>query len=50
MKMNESEFIEEHCLCCGTQRCEGIGTIWFDGCPYRLELEGYEEKVNDCMW
>lgn len=44
MKMNESEFIEEYCLCCGTQRCEGIGTIWFDGCPYRFELKGYEDE------
>lgn len=44
MKMNESDFIEKHCLWCGTQRCEGIATVWFDGCPHRFELKGYEDE------
>lgn len=42
--MTEKEFVEKHCKMCGTQRCEGIGTEWFDGCGYRNELDGYEDK------
>lgn len=42
--MTKEEFIEKHCKMCGTQRCEGIDTDWFDGCHYRNELDGYEDK------
>ena len=42
-KLTEEEFIEKYCHSCGTQRCEGIGTEWFDGCYYRHELEGYNK-------
>lgn len=44
MVMTKEEFIEKHCKMCGTQRCEGIDTDWFDGCHYRNELDGYEDK------
>lgn len=36
--MNAEEFVEKYCLGCGSQRCEGIGTEWFDGCEHREEL------------
>jgi len=42
--MTEEEFYQEYCLLCGSQRCEGIGTEWFDGCPHRFELEGYQDE------
>ena len=42
LKLTEPEFVHKYCSSCGTQRCEGIGTEWFNGCPYRHELEGYE--------
>ena len=42
LKLTEQEFIHKYCYPCGTQRCEGIGTEWFNGCLYRHELEGYE--------
>ena len=29
--MNDEKFIETYCHNCGSQRCEGIGTEWFDG-------------------
>ena len=41
---DEDEFIEKYCHNCGTQRCEGIGTPWFDGCGYRSELRGYVDE------
>lgn len=41
--MNKEEFIEKHCKECGSQRCEGIGTAWFDGCPFRGELTSVKE-------
>lgn len=44
--MTKEEFIEKHCKMCGTQRCEGIGTEWFDGCGYRNELDGYEDPES----
>ena len=44
--LSEKEFVEKHCKSCGTQRCEGIGTEWFEGCHYRNELIGYEKKCR----
>ena len=38
-KMTEEEFYHKHCLDCGSQRCEGIGTEWFDGCRFKDELK-----------
>lgn len=40
-KLTKEEFYSKHCQLCGSQRCEGIGTDWFDGCKYRYELENY---------
>lgn len=51
--MTEKQFIEVYCHKCGTQRCEGIGTEWFEGCPKRWNLDGYGdaaaeiEKLNE---
>lgn len=42
--LTEDEFYEKYCQMCGSQRCEGIGTSWFDGCGYKYELKGYEES------
>lgn len=41
-KLSEQEFLDKFCYKCGTQRCEGIGTEWFDGCQYKRYLK--EEK------
>lgn len=41
-KLTEQEFLHKYCYGCGSQRCEGMGTVWFDGCQHRHELEGYE--------
>lgn len=43
-KLTEEEFYKKHCQMCGTQRCEGMGTEWFDGCGYRFELENYVDN------
>lgn len=43
-QLTEKQFIETYCDNCGTQRCEGIGTEWFDGCRHRHELKGYKEN------
>ena len=43
-KLTKEEFIETYCHNCGSQKCEGIGTEWFDGCQHRHELKGYEEN------
>lgn len=40
------EFVRLHCHECGTQRCEGIGTEWFDGCQFRFELYGYTKPED----
>lgn len=36
--MNEKEFREKYCNMCGSQRCEGIHTEWFEGCKHKQEL------------
>lgn len=36
--LTEKEFIEEYCHNCSSQRCEGIGTEWFDGCKFKDHL------------
>ena len=36
--MSAEEFMQAYCIWCGSQRCEGIGTDWFDGCSYKSEL------------
>lgn len=38
-KLNKEQFIQQYCHNCGTQRCEGIDTEWFDGCAYKDYLQ-----------
>lgn len=45
--MTKEEFIETHCKMCGTQRCEGIDSEWFEGCRKRFE---YDEYKNPCQF
>ena len=44
-KLTEEEFLKKYCYRCGTQRCEGMGTVWFDGCKHRYELENYVDNM-----
>ena len=44
--MNEKQFVETYCCNCGTQRCEGIGTEWFEGCRYRWNLDGMDAAAE----
>ena len=36
------KFTQHYCHNCGSQRCEGIGTEWFEGCKYKEHLKDYE--------
>lgn len=50
--MNEKQFIETYCGKCGTQRCEGPGSEWFEGCQKRWNLDGVDaateiKRLND---
>lgn len=50
--MNKEEFIKTYCLNCGTQRCEGIDSEWFEGCKKKWELDGMNasdeiERLNN---
>ena len=47
-KLTKEEFYEKYCSDCGSQRCEGIGTIWFEGCKYKelLEMDGNYNDQN----
>ena len=40
--MNDKQFIETYCQNCGTQRCGGIGTEWFEGCKYKWNHDSYD--------
>ena len=44
--MTEKQFIEKYCHSCGTQRCEGPGTEWFEGCSKRWNLEGMDSAAE----
>ena len=44
--MNDKQFIETYCLNCGTQRCEGIGTEWFEGCKHKRNHDSYIDSTN----
>lgn len=44
--MNDKQFIETYCLNCGTQRCEGIGTEWFEGCQHRWNHDSYDTTTE----
>ena len=45
--LEETEFVEQFCHNCGTQRCEGIGTPWFNGCRAKKFFEGYKGDVDN---
>ena len=45
--MTEKQFIETYCHNCGTQRCEGPGTEWLEGCPKRWNLDGYGDAAAE---
>lgn len=34
-QITAEEFVKTYCHNCGSQRCEGIGTEWFDGCKFK---------------
>lgn len=36
------EFTHHYCHNCGSQRCEGVGTPWFEGCQHKERLKNYE--------
>ena len=33
-----SDFEQTYCMNCGSQRCDGIYSEWFDGCIHKEEL------------
>ena len=39
MKVSPEQFVETYCHNCGSQRCEGIGTDWFEGCVHKGALK-----------
>ena len=47
--MDGTTFIQQYCNSCGSQRCEGIGTVWFAGCPHRGELLPETQGDNKSM-
>lgn len=44
--MNDKDFEQTYCSNCGTQRCEGIGTEWFEGCKYRWNHDSYDAATE----
>ena len=44
--MNDEKFIETYCHNCGSQRCEGIGTEWFEGCKYKWNHDNYDSAAE----
>lgn len=34
-KLTKEEFYEKYCRKCGSQRCDGTETEWFDGCKFK---------------
>lgn len=48
-KLTAEEFKEKYCNDCGSQRCTGPDTEWFEGCQFKKELlinETGEEKAH----
>ena len=41
------EFTEHYCHNCGSQRCEGVGTCWFEGCQHKEHLKDYEKFYGE---
>lgn len=46
VKLNEEDFVNTYCNNCGSQRCEGIGTPWFEGCKHKQKLYLNEVKSD----
>ena len=42
--VTEKQFIKQFCKFCGTQRCEGINTEFFNGCIHRFYLKDYKKE------
>lgn len=42
-KLSKDEFYKTHCAKCGSLRCEGIDSDWFDGCQHKDELKTENE-------
>ena len=38
-QITEKEFEEMFCKLCGTQRCEGVDSEWFEGCKHKDKLK-----------
>ena len=38
INLTEEQFYNTHCKMCGSQRCEGVGTEWFDACKFKEYL------------
>ena len=41
------EFTRLYCYGCGSLRCEGVGTPWFEGCRLKKYLKDYEKFYGD---
>ena len=37
-RLTTEQFTQLYCNNCGTQRCEGINSEWFDGCKFKGHL------------
>lgn len=37
--LSQDDFCEKYCKECGTQRCEGVGSDWFEGCHHKNKLK-----------
>lgn len=37
--LTEEQFIKLYCNNCGSQRCEGINSEWFEGCKFKDQLD-----------
>ena len=46
-KLNPSQFKEKYCDKCGSQRCLGPGSEWFDGCAYKNDLLVWGDIYRD---
>ena len=44
--MDDKQFEQTYCSRCGSQRCEGIGTEWFEGCKYRWNHDSYDAAAE----
>lgn len=38
-KLSKDEFIKKYCNSCGSQRCEGPESEWFEGCRMKTLLK-----------